>query len=51
MFNCRINGDIVLNNSLLKELMAQEEAWEYTFVGEEGMSSDFYQVLNAVEAL
>jgi len=40
-----------LNNSLLKELMAQEDAWEYTFVGEEDMSSDFYQVLNAVEAL
>ena len=40
-----------LNNSLLKELMAHEDAWEYTYVGEEDIASDFYQVLNAVEVL
>jgi UDP-3-O-[3-hydroxymyristoyl] N-acetylglucosamine deacetylase len=40
-----------LNNSLLKELMAHEDAWVYTYIGEEDIASDFYQVLKAVEAL
>jgi UDP-3-O-[3-hydroxymyristoyl] N-acetylglucosamine deacetylase len=39
-----------LNNQLLRSLMAQEEAWEYSFLTEQDLSLDQYQLLTPVEA-
>lgn len=38
-----------LNNCLLKELMANENAWEYTFLNEEQVRPDYCQVFTPVE--
>lgn len=39
-----------LNNNLLKQLMAHEDAWEYTFINEEDIQPDYCQTLVALEA-
>jgi UDP-3-O-[3-hydroxymyristoyl] N-acetylglucosamine deacetylase len=40
-----------LNNQLLRALMTEKDAWEYTFLGEsEDMHSDYVQSLNLIEA-
>ncbi len=39
-----------LNNCLLKELMANENAWEYTFLNQEHVRPDYCQVFTPVEA-
>lgn len=39
-----------LNNCLLKELMANENAWEYTFLNEEHAPPDYCQMFTPVEA-
>ena len=38
-----------LNNLLLRELMAQQDAWEYTFTAEDDNQLEYAQSLNPIE--